>query len=303
MIEDWASALSDPIGLRARGLLLAEGRLVLERILAGAAGGVGSIIAVLAAPAAAHALDLEARVGDRLVTRTPAEMESLTGFNFHRGVLALVRRPPETSVDDVIGDVMARRRDVAERATPVADGGARSADRGSWISTPGARIAERDCSGRAAVLVVAEHLVDVDNVGSCFRNARALGAACVLLDDRCPDPLYRKAIRTSLGAVLEVPWAQAPIRQILDRLRAAGVVTVGLTPDRDVATLRDEVSDGLDEGVPIALVVGNEGHGLSPEARGRCNHLARIPMAGDADSINVATALAVALYECQVRRR
>ena len=59
------------------------------------------------------------------------------------------------------------------------------------------------------MLVAAEHLVDVDNVGSCFRNARAFGAAALLLDERCPDPLYRKAVRTSLGTVLEVPWAQA----------------------------------------------------------------------------------------------
>ena len=74
LVVDWPTALSDPTTLRARGLLLAEGRLVLERILAGAAGGAAAIVAVLSTPAAALALDLEARVGDRLTTRSPAEI-------------------------------------------------------------------------------------------------------------------------------------------------------------------------------------------------------------------------------------
>ena len=154
---------------------------------------------------------------------------------------------------------------------------------------------------RPPIFVVAEHLVDVDNVGSCFRNARAFGAAALLLDARCPDPLYRKAVRTSLGAVLEVPWAQAPLRDLLDALADAGVATVGLTPDGDTATLA-EVGARLDIDTPAALVVGNEGHGLSAETRACCTHLARIPMADGADSLNVATALAVGLYEWQVRR-
>jgi len=115
------------------------------------------------------------------------------------------------------------------------------------------------------MLVVAEHLVDVDNVGSCFRNARAFGAACVLLDDRCPDPLYRKAVRTSLGAVLEVPWAQAPIGDLLEGLATAGVAAVGLTPGGAV-TLAD-VAAALAPDAPVALVVGNEGHGLTPETQ------------------------------------
>jgi tRNA G18 (ribose-2'-O)-methylase SpoU len=150
--------------------------------------------------------------------------------------------------------------------------------------------------------VLAEHLVDVDNVGSCFRNARAFGAAAVLLDERCPDPLYRKAVRTSLGMVLEVPWTQAPFPALLDGLEAAGVATVGLTPDGKSSVSVSEVVGGFTANAPIALLVGNEAHGLSPEARARCTHLARIPMAAGADSLNVATALAVALYEWQVGR-
>jgi tRNA G18 (ribose-2'-O)-methylase SpoU len=267
---EWSSALSDPGLLQVRGLFLAEGRLVLQRILAGAAGGPDGIVAALATPPAAAALELRTHLGDRLVVRTPTEMESLTGFNFHRGVLALVRRPSPRQVDGLIRQAIG-------------------------APGPGAHA--------AAVIVVAEHLVDVDNIGSCFRNARAFGATAVLLDERCPDPLYRKSVRTSLGTVLEVPWTKAPMTQLLDGLAGAGVATVGLTPAATVSAKLTAVGTMIATDVPVALVVGNEGQGLSPETQARCTRLARIPMAEGADSLNVATALAVALYEWQVRRR
>jgi tRNA G18 (ribose-2'-O)-methylase SpoU len=281
----WSSALADPAGLRANGLFLAEGRLVLERILAGAAGGDAAIVAVLSTPAAAHALDLGARVSDRLTTRSPAEMATLTGFNFHRGVLALVRRPPALDASVVA--------DAAVRATARS----RRPDRASGPAHTADAMAS---DGQGAVLVVAEQLVDVDNVGSCFRNAQAFGAAGMLLDDRCPDPLYRKAVRTSLGAVLDLPWAQAPIGGLMDALAVAGVAAVGLVPHHGAPIA--EVAAELAPHLPVALVVGNEGHGLSAATRARCARLARIPMADGADSLNVATALAVALYAWRVRQ-
>lgn len=263
---DWRTALVEPSTLRERGLLIAEGRLVLERVLNGAAGGPDAVDAVLATPAAVLALQLEDRLPDRVTVRTPEEMASITGFNFHRGVIALVRRPAPMSLDDVLR----------------VGGGAVT-------------------SGHAPVFVVAEHLVDVDNIGSCFRNARAFGAAGMLLDVRCPDPLYRKAIRTSLGHVLEVPWAQAQMDDIVAALARHDVTTVGLTPpgcegSRPATTLARLATD-LDRRRPVAVLLGNEGHGLSSGVLGNCTHLAGIPMAEGADSLNVATALAVALYE------
>ena len=255
------------------GFLVAEGRLVIERILAGAAGGPDAIVAVIAAPAAARALRLEEHVADRLTIRAPSEMEALTGFNFHRGVLALVRRPPVADVRHVIAAAMA-------------------GSEGTRYPLP---------VTRDPVMAVLEHLVDVDNVGSCFRNARAFGAACVLLDDRCPDPLYRKAVRTSLGHVLEVPWARAPTVEILDGLRERGIQAIGLTPlpgnGRQASGRLRDVLDGLDPRLPVALIVGNEGRGLTAVTLAACTHLGRIPMAAGADSLNVATALAIALYE------
>jgi len=284
MIETrWSSALADPAGLRADGLFLAEGRLVLERILAGAAGGAAAVVAVLSTPAAVRALDLEARVGDRLATRSPDEMATITGFNFHRGVLALVRRPPMPDVSAV----------VAATTQTLVDGTRGSATQAEQSARVDSRSAAVD---RRPVLVVAEHLVDVDNVGSCFRNAHAFGVAAILLDDRCPDPLYRKAVRTSLGAVLNVPWAQAPIDEVMAVLATAGVAAIGLTPHETAVPIA-EIARELAPIGPAALVIGNEGQGLSSATQARCARLARIPMAAGADSLNVATALAVALHE------
>ena len=276
LVVDWPTALTDPTALRTQGLFLAEGRLVLERVLTGAAGGTDAIVAVLATPAAVTALSLETRLPGRLTIRSAADMEALTGFNFHRGVLALVRRPPAQRVDALIRDAIIE-------------------------GSPRSGVAPETATRDPAVLVAAEHLVDVDNVGSCFRNARAFGAAALLLDERCPDPLYRKAVRTSLGTVLEVPWAHGSMCEILDGLDAAGVITVGLTPEATAATLAD-VGSRVAREAAVALIVGNEGRGLSKDTSARCTHLARVPMADGADSLNVATALAVALYEWQMRR-
>ena len=261
----WQAALNDPEALRSQGLFLAEGRLVLERLLGGAAGGADAIVSVLATPPAVHALRLDEHVPDRLTIRTPSEMEVMTGFNFHRGVLAMVRRPAPLTVAEVIGPPHAP-----------------------------------ESLGRPPVFVVAEQLVDVDNVGSCFRNARGFGASAVLLDERCPDPLYRKAVRTSLGHVLDLPWAAAPVADILRALAKAGATSIGLTPrggTRGTPETLAAVAARLDRQKPLAIVVGNEGHGLTTETMAACTQLASIPMAQGADSLNVATALAVALYE------
>lgn len=274
---DWAARLRDPAALRDAGLFVAEGRLVLQRLLDGAAGGPSSIVEVLATPAAADALDLPARLPGRVVVRTPAEMEALAGFNFHRGVLALARRPARVPVAELLSGLLGG---ASAHGRPLRS-------RGTRHPAPGTPF---------HLFVVTEHLVDVDNVGSCFRNAHAFGAAGVLLDDRSADPLYRKAVRTSVGAVLEVPWTQAPVAELLDALDSAGVVTVGLTPRGDDVYPLDDVARRLGERTPVALVVGNEGHGLTASTLARCVHRACIPMAGVADSLNVATALAVALY-------
>ena len=272
MTIDWAAALSDAALLRERNLFVTEGRLLLDRVLSSPSWGPDAVVEVLASPAAVSALRLHERLPGRVVVRTPSEMAAVAGFNFHRGVLALVRRPKPRALLDVIAGVS------------------------RWPMTE-SRKPTTDC--RRPLLVVAEHLVDVDNIGACFRNARALGAACVLLDDRCPDPLYRKAIRTSMGAVLDLPWTQGPIGDLLDALERAGITCIALTPhDTDMHPSRaiDDVRALVPAGTPVALLVGNEGDGLSVGTLARCSLRARIPLAEGADSLNVATALAVALF-------
>lgn len=233
--------------------------MVVQRILDGAAGGPEAIVSVMAVPAAVSALDLEGRLGDCLDVRTPAEMAAITGFSFHRGVLALVRRPRPLAVDEAL-----------------------------------------DSGGPRRVLLI-ERLADADNVGSCFRNARAFGATCVLVDDRSADPLYRKAVRTSTGHVLDMSWAQAPIDELLDALTARGIVTIGLTPRATDSIERVHADMAGD--ASIAVLVGNEGDGLSAETLVRCDRLARIPMSPAADSLNVAAAAAIALYVAFQRRQ
>jgi tRNA G18 (ribose-2'-O)-methylase SpoU len=286
----WA-VLGDADALRARGLFVAEGRRVIQAILDGAAGGAPAIVAALATPQAAEALGLASRLGERLDVRPPNAVQALTGFNFHRGALAIVRRPPPLSVASLIGGSDAP-------ACPPKPGRRRVVD-----SDPRARSGNAPYrQTQSPLYVVGEQIADADNVGSLFRNARAFGASAVLLDDRSADPLYRKAVRTSLGAVLHVPWSCDPLPDILGALARRGVVTVGLTPDPEVPTLAEVLSDtaaGAGRGIPLALLVGNEGAGLSGAARAACDRLACIPMSPGADSLNVATALAVALYEAR----
>lgn len=99
---DWVATLADAAALKRAGLFLVEGRLVLERLLSCLPDGADRVVGVLATAAAARALELDARLPDRLEVRTPGEMAALTGFNFHRGVLALVRRPPMRAVEELL---------------------------------------------------------------------------------------------------------------------------------------------------------------------------------------------------------
>jgi tRNA G18 (ribose-2'-O)-methylase SpoU len=142
-------------------------------------------------------------------------------------------------------------------------------------------------------LLVVEAVNDHENVGSLFRNAAAFGVDGVVLDPTAADPLYRRATRVSLGHVLRVPFARAEAwPQALEVLRTAGWTVAALTPagDEPLAALAAE-------GPPqVALLVGAEGPGLSPAALAAADRRVRIPMAPGVDSVNVATAAALALH-------
>jgi len=149
-----------------------------------------------------------------------------------------------------------------------------------------------DVLATAQRIVVLEDLVDHTNVGAVFRNAAALGIDAVLVSPECADPLYRRSVKVSMGAVLAVPWTRAePWPDALDRLRANGFRTLAMSPDPRGTALPD-----ADLSPPVAVVLGTEGEGLTPGARDRCTTSVRIPMAAGVDSLNVAAASAVVFY-------
>lgn len=129
-----------------------------------------------------------------------------------------------------------------------------------------------------------------DNMGALFRNAAAFGADAVLLDDTCCNPLYRKAIRVSVGAVLSVPFAKGDANTLLGQLADAGFAIWALSPRGETSIAHIEASPRL------ALVAGTEGEGLPPSILSRF-HTARIPQRPGLDSLNVATASGIALYQ------
>ena len=147
----------------------------------------------------------------------------------------------------------------------------------------------------ARMLLVLEGVTNPDNIGGAFRNAMAFGVGGVVLAPRCSDPLYRKAIRVSMGGTLVVPFAAAASwPEALVRLRERGFTIVALTPDGGA----DIAEFGTSRPVPerVALLLGAEAEGVSAAARAAADVLVAIRMAGGGHSLNVATASGIALH-------
>ncbi|MEO6827404.1 MAG: RNA methyltransferase [Microbacteriaceae bacterium] len=143
-------------------------------------------------------------------------------------------------------------------------------------------------------VVVLENVADPTNVGAIFRSVGAIGADAVLVTARCSDPFYRRAIRVSMGTVLQVPWTRVgPWSETRAMLAASGfhVAALALTPD--AVSLRDFAKIPREK---LAIVLGAEGDGLTAEAIAAADTVVRIPMAHGIDSLNVAAASAVALW-------
>jgi tRNA G18 (ribose-2'-O)-methylase SpoU len=162
-----------------------------------------------------------------------------------------------------------------------------SADRGPELAA-----AELLASARR--IAVLEGLNDFENLGALFRNAAAFGLDAVLLDERCADPLYRRSVRVSMGHVLRVPFAVLPDPwpDALVAVREAGFQLLALTPAADAVPL-PQVAVAERTGV----MLGAEGPGLTPGALAVADLRVRIPMAPEVDSLNVATAAAVAFAQ------
>jgi tRNA G18 (ribose-2'-O)-methylase SpoU len=145
----------------------------------------------------------------------------------------------------------------------------------------------------ARLVVVLEGVNNPDNIGGIFRSAAAFGVDLVVLGAACSDPFYRKAIRTSMAATLQVPFVEAGRWPgALDLLREAGFTRIALTPSADAAPLED-----VDRNIArVALLIGAEGNGLTADALAHADRRVRIAMAPSIDSLNVTVAASIALH-------
>jgi len=243
-IGDYAH-VGDAAWLAAAGLFVAEGRLLVERLIA---CGRFPIHSILLTPTAlggfGGAIDIPAPVH----VAEPAVLEGITGIRFHRGCLALARR---------------------------------------------AVVVPAGTFERARLLLALEGVGNPDNVGGLFRVAAAFGVDGLLLDPATGDPFYRKAVRTSMGAVLTLPFERmSPWPAVLNSWKARGFRVVALTPRADARPLADVAREPR---VPMIVLVGSEGPGLSAAAMRTADVLVRIPTAAEVDSLNVTVAAGIAL--------
>ncbi len=154
---------------------------------------------------------------------------------------------------------------------------------------------EEICAGARRIAVL-ENIMNPTNLGAIFRSAAALQMDAVLLTPACSDPLYRRAIRVSMGTVFQIPWAylsrwgQEGVR-CLNRL---GFQTAAMALREDAVSIRDPRLMAAEK---LAIVLGTEGDGLAPETIAGCDYTVRIPMSHGVDSLNVAAASAVAFWQ------
>jgi|CXWL01.1.fsa_nt_gi tRNA G18 (ribose-2'-O)-methylase SpoU len=231
---------------RRRGLFVAEGRLLVDRLVASSF------------PTHSILVD-ERRVGllpeqpaERLVYVTPAKLiEEIIGFNFHRGVLACGHRQPQPALRDVM-------RHVPSRAT----------------------------------VLVCVGIQDPTNLGSLLRSAAALGIDAVLIGQQCSDPFSRRVLRVSMGATLKLPLIESDdLAADLNRLRNDFQFECIATVLEDAEVLeRARRSDR------IAILIGNEAHGLPDEIAASCERRVTIPMQLGTDSLNAAVAGGIVLH-------
>ncbi|WP_371783806.1 TrmH family RNA methyltransferase [Streptosporangium subroseum] len=315
------------------GLFIAEGEKVIRRAVA--AGY--PVRSVLLAPRWAEPLaDLLDELGDRVHVVDDAVVEDITGFPVHRGALAAMERLPLPTVEQVLTGHGALSRGIRALDDPAGHGapprpipvvkdlhdhghgdqGYGDHDRGNHGHDDhdhdhghdgnGDHNRARDHGDVERVepgpqpprrVLVLEDLVDHGNVGAIFRCAAALGVEAVILSPRCADPLYRRSVKVSMGAVFAIPYARMTNwHGGLAELRAAGFQTLALTPDQSVTPL-----DRVAMAERVALLLGSEGDGLSSRWLREADEAVCIPMSPAAmgfgvDSLNVVAAAAIACH-------
>ena len=264
--------LNDPVARRRLeaelGIIVVEGRVAVRQLL-------DSALPVRSLLVDDHQLTLAADLVEAVRTRGApvyvvprARMSDLVGFRLHRGVVAVADRPADADPDRLLAE----------------------ATLGSGLH------------GGPPLVVVLEGLNDPENIGAIFRSAAAFQVAAVLCDPTCADPLYRRSIRVSSGHALHLPFARlAAWPEGIGQVRAAGFVVCALAPHPQARTpialahVRARLASRVPAPHGVALLVGAEGPGLSAAALSAADEVVVIPMAPGVDSLNVATATAVAL--------
>jgi tRNA G18 (ribose-2'-O)-methylase SpoU len=246
--------IADHDQLHQRGVFVAEGRLVVRRLIELRHWTIESILVTSAA--IENLSDVLPNAAAPIYVADQDVMNGIAGFNIHRGCLALVRRPDVPTLDRIAAGPLSR-------------------------------------------VLVLEGVNNPDNVGGLFRTAAAFGIELVVLGPNCGDPLYRKAVRTSMAATLAVPFVKAPQWPgAITDLRTDGFTVVAMTPALTAAPLED-----IRPMAKLALVVGSEGEGLTREAIAAATLTARIPTTPAVDSLNVTTAASIAMYHCFAEKR
>jgi tRNA G18 (ribose-2'-O)-methylase SpoU len=255
------------------GLFIAESERVIRRAIAAGYGLRSLLVTSDRLPMLA---DLVASCPGPVHVMSPAAAADLTGFHLHRGALASMHRLPLPSV----ADLLQRGRRILVLEDIVDHGNVGGAVQHT---------------GPPRRILVLEDLVDHSNVGAIFRCAAALGIDAIVLAPRCADPLYRRAVRVSMGAVFAMPYARmTDWYRGLAELREAGFRLLALTPDQSAVPIGQVRLDGR-----AALMLGAEGDGLSSRWLSEADEAVCIPMASGAmaagvDSLNVVAAAAVA---------
>ncbi|OFM55836.1 rRNA methyltransferase [Corynebacterium sp. HMSC058E07] len=260
-------------------LIIAEGTLVVPRLLASpyptraVVGFPGKLRAIEESLSSSFSGD-DAPFSVFEVSREV--LKEVAGFDMHRGLVASADRLPESeelSVEALLDQLEATEDTEGTEGT----------------------------EGASGVIAVLEGVGDHENIGSIFRNAAGLGVDAVLFGAATADPLYRRSVRVSMGHVLRLPWARFPgttttWQRDLQLLQSRGYEVVALTPSGNT-TLREATEAARERGKKVAVMVGAEGPGLTEHAMRAADVRAAIPMARGTDSLNVATAAAIAFYE------
>lgn len=263
-----------------RGLFMAESAKVVHRCLD---AGYRPRSALMSQRWVEQSLPILDRYDIDVYVVPDAVLAEVTGFAVHRGMLASMQRKPLPPVGQLVAgaQLVAVLEDLVDHTNV-------------GCSEVSGELAPAESRKRRSRIAILDSLVDHTNVGACFRSAAAMGVDAVLVTPTCADPLYRRAIRVSMGTVFQVPWTRIdPWPNGIEVLQEHGYVVAGMTLGEGAITLDELVAEDHQR---LALVFGTEGHGLGLQTEKVLDRRVTIPMAGGVDSLNVAASSAVAFY-------